>query len=239
MARASAPTVDTPQTPGVAAGVPFVMRDSVDSAFVRDLPAQLSRQLFQRWAPDSANTYVGECGRLDGDSDPFQAFWGVARITLIALEGSEPDTAGAMLWRRASATLEVVRVLSLEGDPASEAGDHADQPSLWQLVVRPSVDTVMLNWDRRDEGWRRCDPVWLDSPAEPIEIVGPEAERWQLTKTPPKPVPADASWARARALADSIALTGPAVVIRLASPSRSRDTSAAAPGRTDDVIRRP
>jgi hypothetical protein len=196
---------------------------------VRALPSRLEHLLFQRWVPDSSPAYV-ECGQEHGDSDPYQAEWGVARITLIALEEGEPHTpaaAPAQAWRSATATLEVVRVLSLEGDPASPGGD-GDWAGMEQLVVRPSIDTVTLSWDRRDDGWRRCGSVFLDRPPEPIDIVGPEAETLLQTTTAPKPVPAGASWARARTLADSIGRAGPAVVIRL-SPHAPRHPAASLP----------
>lgn len=218
---------DTLPTLAAAPGFAFRMNDPVDSAFVRAVPASLSRLLFQRWAKDSATAYA-ECGEPQGDGYVTQEEWGVARITLLALEEESPDTAVAgpdSLWRHAGATLEVVRVLSLEGDPASR--DYSgDWPSMEQLVVRPVVDTVTLDWDRRDDGWHRCGPVWRANTAIPIALVGPDAEARQEKGTTPKPVPAGASWAGARALADSIGRSGPVVVIRL-SPRGPRHPAAA------------
>jgi hypothetical protein len=171
-----------------------------DSVLLRQaVQAFLARSLYLRWAPDTADNSMHRICDPDRDGYYLQASWGLARARVIGL--SFDDSTGA----RASARVEVVRVLSLEGDPETSDGRYARAD---MMVVGPVHATIELTMRRRQDGrWIQCAPVFdeVDGVSFPMSLTGPPedtvAPRGRKLSTI---VPAGATWQRVRVLADSI-----------------------------------
>jgi hypothetical protein len=171
-----------------------------DSVLLRQaVQAFLARSLYLRWAPDPADNSMDRICDPDRDGYYLQAAWGLARARVIGL--SFNDSTGA----RASAHVEVVRVLSLEGDPETSDGRYARAD---MMVVAPVRATIELTMRRRQDGrWIQCAPVFdeVDGVSFPMSLTGPPADTLaprgrKLSRI----VPAVATWQRVRVLADSI-----------------------------------
>lgn len=192
-----------------ASAATFRPVDAADSAFTDTLRTELSHLLYQSWKPDTAIRYA-DCREEVGDGYELNAAWGVARIRLLSLDEPQPEivhfTSHDTVWRQASANIEVVRVLSVEGDPQTSDGMRFAHD---MLVVGPVTDTMEIQWHRRDGAWRRCGPMWAGHEMRsPMSIVGPDVSARETAAKPFRRVPAGTSWARARTIADSVERAG-------------------------------
>jgi hypothetical protein len=157
------------------------------------------RSLYLHWAPDPqdhGNHHV--CHDPDHDGTSLNAAaWGLGRADVVDVSFDDATNA------RASAQVEVVRVLSVEGDPETSERGYT---RLDMMVVEPVLDTMDVIFRRRDDGeWVQCAVFNGSSLLEPISLTGPPADTLlprglKLTRA----VPPGATWKRVRELADSV-----------------------------------
>jgi hypothetical protein len=133
---------------------------------------------------------------VEGDDGVFaNESWGIARARALSRGGSERLEVDDTLTT--SRNVEVVRIVTIEGDPSTSDG-------MWfgadQLVARPSLDTISVTLRRQvDSSWVDCDfPI---SNAAGIRLLGPGDTLDPKVK---RRISANA-WALARSLADSVA----------------------------------
>jgi hypothetical protein len=157
-----------------------------------------ARSLYLHWRPDPLdNGNAPICYGSEDEGHLSSAAWGLARARVVDLTFDDGTNA------RATAQIEVVRVLTVRGDPETSEGNYA---RLDMMVVRPVLDTMDVKFRRRDGGeWVQCALYNQSSFLEPISLTGPPADTLiprgvKLTRI----VPAGATWQRVRELADSI-----------------------------------
>jgi hypothetical protein len=170
-----------------------------DSALVfQAAQAFASRSLYLHWAPNPGDRTDPVCFSLgDGGSSP-NADWGLARARVRRV--SLDDSTGAT----ATADLEVIRVLSIEGDP-DPSGDRDAEEEV--MFVAPIRDRIELDLRRRPDGrWIPCHVFTQGEVAIEIALTGPPADTLAPRgKKLGHVVPKGATWQRVRALADSVA----------------------------------
>jgi len=175
------------------------MVDSVssrDSVLHREVLAYLARNLYLHFAPDSTDDSIsGVCH--DDEGFYMNGAWGLARAKVIHLGSNDNGTRGL-------ARVEVVRVLSLEDDNETSDGRYAQAD---MMIVTPVVDTLELDFRRQNGRWVQCAPV--DSQDQgiftPISLMGPPTDTVAPRRPISRVIPAGATWARVRELADSVA----------------------------------
>jgi hypothetical protein len=216
-ADSRAPAAPSPQTAVQLASTEDTTDDGIEAAaspvFPRDtaflrraVEAFAARSLYLHWAPDPADDGNDRVCQDPNDEGVYlNAAWGLgrARVTRVSFD----DSAGA----RASAEVEIVRVLSIEGDPETSDGKYSQAN---MMVVRPVLDTIDLGFRRRRDGrWVQCDLYGRGEGGipNPVSLTGPPAadtlapREWKLTRV----IPAGATLARVRALADSVEHSSP------------------------------
>jgi hypothetical protein len=204
----------------VATSPSFRSVDAVDSLFSRRFPAVLAPLLYQRWVPDTVS-YGAYCEDEDGDGYHIHDEWAVARIRLLSLTevGRSKDRRTDSTWRVASALLEVVRVATIESESLDDASLERDQPETFSVGV--AIDTIRLDWHRRDGPWERCGSEWL-AELNPMSLIGPPPSAGRRgTKRLVRA--AGASWERVGALADSIGRAAPELTDARASSTTPPD----------------
>jgi len=165
--------------------------------------AYLDRHRYASWTPAATDDSVpAACGGHDNGASEgveINALWGIARYRVLAAEPDERDSTNVNI------SAEVVRVLSVEGDPSTSDGNYAKAD---MVIAQPVVDTLWLAFHRASDDWIHCGFVWRlqDEVMSPIALTGPPADtlaprgmrisRWLPSRTP---------WSRVRAMADSLA----------------------------------
>jgi hypothetical protein len=164
--------------------------------------AYLSRHRYAAWTPTAIDDSAAVAcdGHDNGASDGVElnALWGIAQYRVLAAEPDEHDSTNA------NVSAEVVRVLSVEGDPATSDGNYAKAD---MVIVRPVVDTLWLAFHRTPAGWTRCGFVWRlqDEVMSPIALSGPPADTVSPRGMPvSRWLPSHVPWSRVRAIADSL-----------------------------------
>jgi hypothetical protein len=171
----------------------------LDTALLLEsVEAFASRNLYLHWAPH----------RTDDGDDPIcidpgeggyslNVAWGLA--TARVRHVSFADSTGA----RASAELDVIRVLTIEGDPET-SGSHYGAEDMMRIA--PVNDVIVLLLRRRRDGrWIPCDLFARRAVGDPISLIGSSVDREAPRgRRINRFVPEGASWLRADALADSI-----------------------------------
>lgn len=157
-----------------------------------------ARSLYLHWRPDpldDGNARI--CYGSEEEGYPSNAAWGLARARVVDLTFDDGTDA------RATAQIEVVRVLTVKGDPETAEDGYA---RLDMMVVKPVLDTMDVKFRRREGGeWVQCALFNRSSFIDPISLTGPPADTLiprgvKLTRI----VPAGATWQRVRELADSV-----------------------------------
>jgi hypothetical protein len=176
---------------------------SARSTLGRLASAYLDRHRYAAWAPAAGDdSAMPDCaGHDNGASDGVEinALWGIARYTVIAAQPDEQDSTNVNVGA------EVVRMLSVEGDPTTSDGNYAKAD---MVVAEPVVDTLWLAFHRTSDDWVHCGFVWhlQDEVMSPIALTGPPADTILPRGLPiARWVPSRMSWSRVRAMADSLA----------------------------------
>ncbi len=175
----------------------------LDTALLLEsVEAFASRNLYLHWAPHRTDDGDDPICTDPGDGGySLNVAWGLA--TADVRHVSFADSTGA----RASAELDVIRVLTIEGDPET-AGSHYGAEDM--MTVAPVNDVIALSLRRRRDGrWIPCDLFARRAVGDPISLIGSSVDREaprgrRLIRF----VPEGASWLRAGALADSIERSG-------------------------------
>jgi hypothetical protein len=164
----------------------------------RAAEAFAARSLYLHWRPDpldDGNARI--CYGSEDEGHLPSAAWGLARARVVDLTFDDGTN------ERATAQIEVVRVLTVKGDPETSEGNYA---RLDMMVVKPVLDTMDVKFRRREQGeWVQCALYNRSSFIDPISLTGPPADTLiprgvKLTRI----VPAGATWQRVRELADSV-----------------------------------
>ncbi len=169
-----------------------------DTVLRRDVLAFLARNLYLHYAPDPTdNSLSGVCH--DDDGYYMNGAWGLARARVVGLKVDSTGTS-------ASVNVEVLRVLSVEDDNETSDGRYAQAD---MMIVKPVLATIGLFFRRREDGrWVHCAPVDSreeDGVLSPISLMGPPADTIAPRRKISRVIPAGSTWARVRALADSVA----------------------------------
>lgn len=173
------------------------------AAPIASASAYLDRHRYTTWTPaandDSA---LAACtGHDSGAAEGVEinALWGIARYRVLAAEPDARDSTNV------NVSAEVVRVLSVEGDPATSDGNYAKAD---MVIAQPVIDTLWLALHRTSDGWIHCGFVWYlqDEVMSPIALTGPPADTLTPRGLPiSRWVPSRVPWSRVRVMADSLA----------------------------------
>ena len=174
----------------------------LDTAFLLESVEEFaSRNLYLHWAPhrtDDGDDLI--CIDRGDEGYSLNAAWGLASARVRRV--SFADSTGA----RASAELDVIRVLTIEGDPESDGSYEAED----MMTVAPVNDVIVLSLRRRRDGrWIPCGLFARRAVGDPISLIGSSVDREAPRgRRISRFVPEGASWLRAGALADSIERSG-------------------------------
>src|SRR6185437_15140787 len=178
------------------------MSAASDSTPIGAAEAYLARHRYQRWAPLPDDSMLPACAGLDNGGDEgveLNALWGIARGRVLRVQHSATDSTDV------NVSAEVLRVLSVEGDPATSDGNYAKAD---MVVAEPIVDTLWMSLHHAATGWVPCGFVWYleDEVTSPIALTGPPTDTVTPRGLPlSRWIPGMIGWARLRAMADSIA----------------------------------
>lgn len=193
--QAAAPT---PMDSG-GAGAPA----GLDSAPISTARAYLFERNYQNWgAVARGDSVLPACA--DRDDEAFEgvelnALWGIARARVLRVRYSPSDSTDV------NVSAVVLRVLSVEGDPATSDGNYAKADL---VIAQPILDTLWMSLHRTATGWVPCGYLWFlrDDVRSPIALTGPPADTSSPRGLPvSRWVPSRLGWTRVRAIADSAA----------------------------------
>ena len=192
----ASPAPVSPTSEAPATETPVSASDG-DRTVATALDAYLNRHLYGSWAPTAEERGgARSCNPDDKQDEGMEAndSWGIARARVLPLDPNEREHGARMNSPKA----EVVRILTIQGDPSSSDGMEFGAN---QLVIGPRVDTLSFSLrQRRDSTWYVCEFPRLRGTG--ILLLGPGDTLDQNVK---RRIPANATWALARTLADSVA----------------------------------
>jgi len=176
---------------------------AVDSAPIGAATAYLAARHYQSWGAVARNDSVlPACADHADDASEgveLNELWGIARARVLRVQSSPSDSTDV------NVSAVVLRVLSVEGDPATSDGNYAKADL---VIAQPIADTLWMSLHRTASGWVPCGYLWFlrDDVRSPIALTGPPADTSSPRGLPvSRWVPSRLGWTRVRAIADSAA----------------------------------